>query len=180
MEARDRNGLTEAEFLNRYAKKTYPKPSLTADIVVFAMDKQGLNVLLVKRSGHPYIHQWALPGGFAMPAESLEAAAARELQEETGLTGLPMQLVGVYSQPGRDPRGWVVSAAYRAVAPAGFVPRAGDDAGDARWFRVSRNQNTLVLTSGGERLAQLAFDHAQILSDALNLPGLPTGNVNQK
>ena len=57
MEARDRNGLTEEEFLNRYAKKTYPKPSLTADIVVFAMDKQGLNVLLVKRSGHPYIHQ---------------------------------------------------------------------------------------------------------------------------
>ena len=65
-------------------------------------------------------------------------------------------------------------------APADFAPRAGDDAGDARWFRVSRDQNTLVLTSGGERLAQLAFDHAQILSDALNLPGLPTGNVNQK
>lgn len=84
MEIRDKKGLTEQEFLDRYAEKNYPKPALTADLVVFSNDMDA--VLLVKRGGHPFLGCWAFPGGFANADESVEQTALRELREETGIT----------------------------------------------------------------------------------------------
>ena len=104
----DKNGLTEEEYLLRYNSDKYPKPALTADICVFLKEK----LLLIRRKNHPFIHHLALPGGFANKNEPIEETALRELKEETGLDGRDMKLIGVYSRPGRDPRGWTVSAAY--------------------------------------------------------------------
>ena len=155
----DKNGLTEEEFLLRYNPDKYPKPSLTADIVIFrafAESAKEPEVLLVERKGHPYLGYWALPGGFAEQGEALEETAARELFEETSLSSSTLCLIGVYSRPGRDPRGWVVSAAYGSIVPADQVcAKAGDDAAAVSWVPVS---SALQM--------ELAFDHAQILQDA--------------
>ena len=84
---RDKRGLTEAEAIARYRSRNYPRPAVTADIVIFRMEGGVLRVLLIKRGGHPFLGRWALPGGFAAQQETLEETAARELFEETGLRG---------------------------------------------------------------------------------------------
>ena len=177
-ELRDKNGLTEEEFLRGYNPDKYPKPSATADLCVIARDGAEREILLIRRGGHPFLGQWALPGGFADRNEPLEQTAQRELLEETGIPALPVRLVGVYSAPGRDPRGWVITAAYAAEIEKGAVQaEAGDDAAEAAWFRVSRQGSDILLTSGSETLritpgiwmapGGLAFDHRQIIYDAL-------------
>lgn len=164
----DRNGLSEEEFLKQYNADKYPKPSVTADIVVIAHDGDERYVLLVKRGGHPFIGHWATPGGFANKNEPIEHTAARELEEETGVKGLKLSLVGVYSKPGRDPRGWTISCAFKAdVNKADLQVKAGDDASDARLFRVEKDQyvcGDLTITDD-----DLAFDHKDILHDALSM-----------
>lgn len=127
----------------------YPKPDLTADCVVFHVDE----VLLIRRSKDPYKGLWALPGGYINKGEKPILAAARELLEETGQKAPHLRLVGVYGEEGRDPRGWVVSTAFMCFALTRDI-QAGDDAAEAAW--VPLNQ-----------VGQLAFDHNQILKDAL-------------
>jgi len=164
-ELRDKRGLTEAEAIAAYQKKNYPKPALTADICIFARAGAGWKLLLIRRGGHPYLGCWALPGGFADEGERIETTAARELQEETGLSGLALRLVGIYSAPGRDPRGWTVSAAYGTRVEAQLDAVADDDAAEAGWFDVRLAEDgpaTVALPEGG----QMAFDHAQIIADA--------------
>lgn len=165
-EKRDARGLTEAEAIALYRTKNYPKPALTADAVLFARQGGGWKLLLIQRGGHPYLGCWALPGGFADEGETIETTAARELQEETGLSGVPMTLVGVYSRPGRDPRGWTVSAAYACRLEEGTLHAvAGDDAARAQWFDVTRDPEgrlCIALPEGG----RLAFDHEEIIADA--------------
>ena len=164
----DKRGLTEAEAIAAYRRKNYPKPALTADICVFARSGEGWKLLLIRRGGHPFLGCWALPGGCAESGETIEATAARELQEETGLTGLPLRLVGVYSAPGRDPRGWTVSAAYGTRVEARLDAVADDDAAAAGWFDVAlpgEGPATVVLPAG----QRLAFDHAEIIADAAAL-----------
>ena len=164
-ELRDKRGMTEAEAIAAYRKKNYPKPALTADICIFARAGAGWKLLLIRRGGHPYLGCWALPGGFADEGERIESTAARELQEETGLSGLALRLVGIYSAPGRDPRGWTVSAAYGTRVEAQLVAVADDDAAEAGWFDVRLTAGgpaTVALPEGG----RLAFDHAQIIADA--------------
>ncbi len=189
MELRDKNGLTEAEFLASYSPKNYPRPSLTADAVIFTGTKDNLRLLLIKRGGHPYLGCYALPGGFVNPNETVEQAARRELSEETGLNETRMSLVGVYSKPGRDPRTWVVSTAFYAYLENGVTPTAGDDASDAKLFSLKYNLTadtcTFTLTNGEDKLSGsvrysqdgmpteiinsegLAFDHAAIIADAI-------------
>jgi 8-oxo-dGTP diphosphatase len=128
------------------------QPALAADCVVF--DRQG-RLLLVRRKNPPFQGQYALPGGFVDYGEKTEQAAARELAEETGLTAVALALIGVYSEPGRDPRGHTVSAAY-LVRVADFAPRAGDDAADAEFVANWQRE-------------RLAFDHDKIVADALAL-----------
>ena len=164
-ELRDKRGLTEQEAIERYRAKNYPKPALTADIAVFSKGSNGLRLLLIRRGGHPFLGCWALPGGFADQGETIERTAARELEEETDLTGLDLKLVGVYSAPGRDPRGWTVSVAYTVCVEEGMLHAVpGDDAAEAEWFEIDRNQGKVspILPDGDA----LAFDHAQIIADA--------------
>lgn len=155
---------------------SYPRPSLTADVVVVAPEVgaggrcEGLQVLLIRRGRDPYAGRWALPGGFCEPTESVEQAAARELEEETGVRGVRVAQVATFSAPGRDPRGWVVTVAHLAVVPARRLAeaRAGDDAREARWWPLwPVAGGGYRLESGGEEAGALAFDHDQILAKAL-------------
>lgn len=132
---------------------------LTADVVLFAADRDGeRHVLLIRRDWPPHAGCWALPGGHVDDGESVLVAACRELGEETGIwADLRLDLVGVYADPGRDPRGRYVTWAYTAVLPSLLEPTAGDDAGDARWMHVA--------TALGND--DLAFDHGRIVADAL-------------
>ena len=91
---RDKNGLTEAEFLARYDAGKYPRPSVTADVAAFLHEDGKPRVLLVRRGGHPFIGTWALPGGFVEPEETVETAARRELWEETGIENVPVRQIG--------------------------------------------------------------------------------------
>ena len=170
-ELKDARGMTEAESIARYRSRNYPKPALTADIVVFAKEGEGLKVLLIRRKGHPFIGKLALPGGFANENEPVEQTAARELEEETGVKGLELKLVDIFSKPGRDPRGWVVSAAFVSLVDASrLTVQAGDDAAEADWYDISLDAEGLKLAIRGEQidLSELAFDHQEVLIKALN------------
>ncbi len=161
----DKNGINEEEYLKGYNADKYPKPSLTADIVIFRDDE----VLLVQRGNHPYLGFWATPGGFADKNEELIDTARRELEEETSIRMKDLTLVGVYSEPGRDPRGWTVSAAYMAdVTGQKVEPVAADDAAKAEWFKISYEPElTLRCEDIVLHEEDLAFDHADILRDAI-------------
>lgn len=172
-EIRDKNGLTEAEYLSTYDADAWKKPSLTADICIIAKNGENKSILLIKRGNHPYLGKWALPGGFSEEGERIEETAARELLEETGINMMPsaLVLIGVYSKPGRDPRDWTVSAAYLAEVDSGQLqPKAADDAADAGWYNIMEENGAVVLRNGEIELTldDLAFDHRDILLDALN------------
>lgn len=149
LEPRDRNGLTEREFLEQYRAGDYERPSVAADMVIFtAADAAGdyeagaaakeLRLLLIRRGGHPCLGKWALPGGFVQPDETTDQAAARELEEETGVTGVHLEQLRTFSDPGRDPRTWVISSSYMALIDSRRIQlEAGDDAEAAAWFKVS-------------------------------------------
>lgn len=149
----------------------YPKPSLTADVVAFSLDEQDrLSVLLIRRGKDPFAGHWAIPGGFSEPTETVLESAARELLEETGIAGLPLEELRVFSRPGRDPRGWVVSVAHLAVLPANRRSEAkgSDDATDARFFVITEGDNAvLTLSSDGKPSGPLAFDHDEMLLAAV-------------
>lgn len=137
-------GQNLEEFLELYDPKKYETPSNTTDAVIFAYEGEtcdsidGLQVLLVKRSNHPSIGYWALPGGFANMRENLDETARRELEEETGVKGLVMEQLATYGDYDRDPRTRVITTAYMAVVPENAVKvQAGDDAADAVWCEVS-------------------------------------------
>lgn len=127
-------------------------PLLTTDCAVF--DTRG-RVLLIRRGNPPFVGQWALPGGFVDVGETVEAACRRELKEETGVTAEELVLVGVYSDPSRDPRGHTVSIAFATVLSIAR-PRAGDDAAAAAWV-------------ADWQARPLAFDHDAIVRDAYGL-----------
>ncbi len=129
----------------------YPRPALTVDCVVFGLDEEDLKVLLIQRAGDPFAGRWALPGGFVDVDETLDVAARRELEEETGLRIRFLEQLYTFGAVHRDPRDRVVTVAYYAlVRLADHKLRAASDARDARWCSVSRPP-------------RLAFDHAHIL-----------------
>jgi 8-oxo-dGTP diphosphatase len=129
-------------------------PLLAADCVVF---DAGGRVLLIRRRHPPFKGRYALPGGFVEIGETVEEACRRELAEETGVKAGRLRLVGVYSDPKRDPRGHTCSAVFLAKV-ARAAPKAGDDAAAAEWVADWRK-------------ADLAFDHARIVADARRMAG---------
>jgi 8-oxo-dGTP diphosphatase len=138
----------------------YEPLGVAADLVILTVREGSLQVLLIRRGIAPYRGRWALPGGFVRPKEDLEEAARRELQEETGLVSdrIHLEQVATYGEPGRDPRGRVISVAYLALVPDLPTPVAGTDAASAEWVAVDE-----VLTDK----SRLAFDHHRILTDAV-------------
>src|SRR6188474_3448489 len=132
----------------------FARPALTVDIVVFALDEKDLQVMLVQRDLKPFAGEWALPGGFVRVDESLDEAARRELEEETGLKGIFLEQLYSFGELGRDPRERVVTVAYYALVNlAGHDVKASTDARNAAWFSVND-------------LPKLAFDHKRILRAA--------------
>ena len=129
----------------------FPTPGLTADALV-VRDGQ---VLLVQRGKEPFKGSWALPGGFVEVGETTVHACMRELREECGIVGEVVDLLGVYDDPDRDPRGHIVTVAYVVKAAEGAEPRAGDDAAGVRWFDLDALPK------------DLAADHGEILEDLL-------------
>ncbi|WP_408071802.1 NUDIX domain-containing protein [Butyrivibrio sp. JL13D10] len=171
-ELRDKNGLTETEYLQNYNPDKWKKPSLTSDICVVAKGENADKILLIRRGNHPCLGKWALPGGFSQAGERIEETASRELEEETGIkmATKELALVGVYSKPGRDPRDWTVSVAYLACVNENDIkPKAGDDAADAKWFSIKNESGSYLLESGDISLTlkDLAFDHEEIFLDAM-------------
>ncbi|HSI64338.1 MAG TPA: NUDIX domain-containing protein [Candidatus Saccharimonadia bacterium] len=133
----------------------YPRAALTVDCVVFGFDGNVLQVLLIRRGQEPFKNQWALPGGFVRLEETLDEAALRELQEETGLKKVFLEQLYTFGAVKRDPRERVVSVAFYALTkPEDHTTVASTDAAEAKWFPVSA-------------VPALAFDHASILEVAL-------------
>lgn len=140
--------------MTRYGYK-YPRSALAVDCVVFAVDDDGLKLLLIQRAHEPFQGEWALPGGFVRIEEGLDEAARRELFEEAGIAPPYLEQLYTFGQLDRDPRERVVSVAYYALVKlSDHKVRAATDAKDAAWFRVAS-------------LPALAFDHAQIVEVAL-------------
>lgn len=198
---------SEKEFLSKYNINDFERPSLTADIALFMIrseesgnykrnSEKKLSLLLIKRGEHPYKGSWALPGGFLKPGETIEACAYREITEETNVTPVSLMPVGVFSEPGRDPRGWIISSAYASIISEESVKQAGgDDASDAQWFDVGFERGkdgnyhldlcyegtelSAVLEEEESRFGRtvfvikdngdLAFDHARIIATALTV-----------
>jgi len=131
----------------------YPRPALTVDVVIATREPRP-RILLIQRKHDPFAGSWALPGGFVEEEERLEAAARRELHEETGIEVAEVEQLLAVGDPGRDPRGWTVSVVYLAqVDFAAVKPKAADDAEEVGWFPL-------------DALPALAFDHAMILDVA--------------
>lgn len=196
----------EELFLSAYNIKNYERPSVATDIVLFSLktdksdnyrkaDNKKLSVLLIKRGEHPFMNHWALPGGFLKPDETVEECALREIYEETNVTPETIIPAGIFSTPGRDPRGWIISSAFASVINEAKVkPLSGDDAIDTKWFTLElreqeKDKYTLELTSGNITLSagltkaednfgktsytayentSFAFDHACIIASALD------------
>jgi 8-oxo-dGTP diphosphatase len=139
----------------------HPRPALTADMLVLAGAGDDRSLLMIRRGGDPFRGMLALPGGFVDVGETVEQAAVRELREETGVAvdAADLRLAGVYSQPGRDPRGWTVSVLFRIDAGEWPEARHGDDAAAVEWVSVA------------DALAHptwFAFDHDRMLRDQLD------------
>lgn len=133
----------------------YPRPAVTVDTIIIRNDCEEPELLLIQRLNPPFQNQWALPGGFVDMDETLEEAAARELDEETGIRNIILNQFKAYSTVDRDPRGRTISMVFSGIARKDDEPVAGDDAKNAKWFKLNK-------------LPELAFDHALILSEFKN------------
>src|SRR5207249_6287889 len=152
--ANNRQQTAEAK-AHHYDASKYERPSVTVDVVMMSLRRRDLQVLLIKRRSWPYEGMWAIPGGFVNIDESLEAAAKRELQEETGVQDVYLEQLYTFGNPGRDPRTRVITVVYFALLDSARLQvRAADDAADVGWFSVYD-------------LPLLAFDHEKILHYSL-------------
>lgn len=132
------------------------RPSVTVDVVIFALYNNDLKVLLIKRPNEPFLNYWALPGGFVKQHESLEDAAARKLAEETGVTAVYTEQLFTFGEVERDPRMRIITVAYFALVPYETVANQINQAkldGSAQWFSL-------------KKMPDLAFDHQKIVDYA--------------
>lgn len=143
----------------------YPHPAVTADCIIFGMDGNAVRILLIKRGAEPFKGKWAFPGGFMNIDETAEECALRELKEETGLENVEIEQLHTYTAVKRDPRERVITVAYTGIVKLTEV-KGGDDASLAQWFPINE-------------IPELAFDHQEILQDALARLGEHTDRVLQ-
>ncbi len=139
-------------------KYTYewPRPMVSADAAVFHISGGRTSLLLIKRKNEPYMGQWAIPGGFLDLDEELEDAAARELAEETGLTGVHLEQLRAFGTIGRDPRGRMITVTFIGVTnEENPEVKGGDDAAEAKWFDIDNLPDNL------------AFDHDKVIKFAV-------------
>ncbi|NTW25262.1 MAG: NUDIX hydrolase [Lentimicrobium sp.] len=133
----------------------YPRPAVTVDSLIFRNAGNEPEVLLIKRGNPPFEGMWAAPGGFIEMDETPEAAAARELAEETGIEGVELWQYHTYGDVYRDPRHRTISVAYAGfLHDAAKIAKGGDDAAEAGWFNINK-------------LPSLAFDHDLVVADAV-------------
>lgn len=132
------------------------KIAITTDAVIFSTLNNEKIVLLIKRKNNPFQGKWALPGGFLEENETLENGCKRELEEETGLKLSDLNQVGIYDAIGRDPRGRTLSVAFTKTIQKPEKVKGNDDAAEAKWIPLKELDN-------------LAFDHRQIIADALEI-----------
>ena len=196
-ELRNKDGLTEAEFLAEYNPGHYERPSVTTDILILGMNKDysSLKLLLIKRGDHPFLGSWALPGGFISPNETAYVAATRELKEETGIDDVYLDQIYTFTKPGRDPRTWVMSIAYLSLISNLREVSGQDDADDAAWFDLKFTDDSITIKNDEKGVAieyslkketfrngalqyqnyiptlvstdALAFDHVEIIIEAM-------------
>ncbi|MDM1352147.1 NUDIX hydrolase [Myroides marinus] len=129
---------------------------VTVDVVLFKKYADFLHILLIKRKNEPFRDYWALPGGFVDENEALEVAAKRELSEETSISVEEVTQIKAYGKPFRDPRSHMVTVAFYGEVGEEVVGQAADDAKELKWFRI-------------DELPPLAFDHLDIVRDAIDL-----------
>ncbi len=134
----------------------WPRPMVSVDAAVFGFFRGKAKLLLIRRKNEPFKGQWALPGGFVGINEELEAAAERELAEESGLVNVTLEQMHTFGKCGRDPRGRQITIVFTGTATEGLNKiKAGDDAAKARWFDI-------------EKLPKdLAFDHSEVVKFAI-------------
>lgn len=166
---KNKKGLTEEQFLATYDASRFERPSVSVDMMIFTVadeEKKNyrklpvkiLKLLMIKRGDHPYIGQWALPGGFVQMDESLEEAALRELKEETNIDTIYMEQLYTSGDVGRDPRTRVISTSYMSLVDSKTLDiKASDDAEDAKWFTVCCRmyQEQKTVTEKGYTLQRL-------------------------
>lgn len=175
---KNRSGLTEEQFLKAYDASKYDRPSVTVDMLIFSvtdeemknyrkLPKKVLRLLMVKRGDHPFLGQWALPGGFVRMNESLDEAANRELKEETNIDNIYMEQLYTWGDVSRDPRTRVISASYMSLVDSTTLDiKASDDADDAKWFTVSCKlyQEQKTVTENGyiqQKLFRLSLNNEE-------------------
>jgi 8-oxo-dGTP diphosphatase len=135
----------------------WPRPMVTVDAIVFGFFAGKARLLLINRGNEPFKGQWALPGAFVGIDEELEAAAARELAEETGLEGVALEQMHTFGRCGRDPRGRQITIAFMGIVESGSKKvKAGDDASEARWFDITNLPQ------------DMAFDHNEVAALAIS------------
>jgi len=134
----------------------WPRPMVTADALVFTHSGGKIKVLLIKRGNEPFKGKWAVPGGFVNMDEELEDAVLRELEEETGLTGVYLKQMHTFGTVERDPRGRQITVVFMGIAKEEQTKvQAGDDAAEAKWFDIE------------ELPEELAFDHDEVIRFAV-------------
>ncbi len=152
--------------LSNYNENDYKRPSVTVDVAICTIIEEKLKVLLIKRKYPPFRNCWAIPGGFLDIdlKESLEEAAARELEEETGLKNLYIEQLNTYGEVNRDPRTRIITTAYFTLIPYSILEwqkiRSASDASATRWFTLNDYERELA-----DNNEKLAFDHNKILED---------------
>lgn len=164
---KNNKGETLSEFLRNYKPGDYERPSNTVDILIFTIDdkeeedirkvpEKELKLLLIKRGDHPFINQWALPGGFVNINENLDDAALRELKEETNVDNVFIKQMNTWGTVNRDPRMRVISTPYFALVPSkNLKPIAGDDASDIAWFTIKRK---LISDTNENKVWNISFE----------------------
>lgn len=145
----------------------YENTGLTVDLVIFTVDQDRLQALLVKRASDPFAGRWSIPGGFLKVGETLEQAAERVMEEKTGVRELYLEQLYTFGSPGRDPRGRIITVVYFALIPWKKLARPDSTrVKESRWFVVNAVPK------------KLAFDHNKILAEAVSRLKAKTGYSN--